>query len=71
MVGAEFLGIIILIVYVGAVAVLFLFVVNDVQCNPSKKILVYWKKIYSYTIWFIRKYYNFFRIISCNWRLEI
>ena len=41
MVGAEFLGMIILIVYVGAVAVLFLFVVMDVKCCSTKKPMVY------------------------------
>ena len=35
MVGAEFLGMIILIVYVGAVAVLFLFVIMMLDFNPQ------------------------------------
>ena len=33
MIGAEFLGMVMLIVYVGAVAVLFLFVVMMLKCN--------------------------------------
>ena len=43
MIGAEFLGMILLIVYVGAVAVLFLFG-NDVKCSSTKTIMVCWKK---------------------------
>ena len=36
MIGAEFLGMIMLIVYVGAVAVLFLFVVMMLNVNEQK-----------------------------------
>ena len=72
MVGAEFLGIIILIVYVGAVAVLFLFVVMMLNVAQQK------------TSWFVGKESSshipsglivsviiFFRIIGGNRRLEI
>ena len=45
MIGAEFLGMILLIVYVGAVAVLFLFVVMMLNVAQQKTILVYRKKI--------------------------
>ena len=71
MVGAEFLGMILLIVYVGAVAVLFLFVVMMLKCCRTKTILVYRKKIDTYTHWFNCKCFNFIRIISCCWWLEI
>ena len=40
MIGAEFLGMIMLIVYVGAVAVLFLFVVMMLKCSSTKKSMV-------------------------------
>ena len=38
MIGAEFLGMIMLIVYVGAVAVLFLYCCDDVKCSSTEKI---------------------------------
>ena len=71
MVGAEFLGMILLIVYVGAVAVLFLFVVMMLKCCRTKTILVHWKKIYSYSYRFNCKCINFIRITSCCWWMEI
>ena len=37
MIGAEFLGMIMLIVYVGAVAVLIFVCSNDVECCSTKK----------------------------------
>jgi len=40
MIGAEFLGMIMLIIYVGAVAVLFLFVVMMLNVRPNKKSVV-------------------------------
>ena len=43
MIGAEFLGMIMLIVYVGAVAVLFLICCNDVKCSTTKKSMVFRK----------------------------
>ena len=49
MVGAEFLGMILLIVYVGAVAVLFV-CCNDVKCSTTKTVVVYWKKINPHTL---------------------
>ena len=45
MVGAEFLGMILLIVYVGAVAVLFLFVVMMLNVAEQKTIMVYGKNL--------------------------
>ena len=44
MIGAEFLGMIMLIVYVGAVAVLFLICCNDVKCSSTKNQWFYIKK---------------------------
>ena len=41
MIGAEFLGMIMLIVYVGAVAVLFLICCYDVKCCSTKKSMVF------------------------------
>ena len=41
MVGAEFLGMVLLIIYVGAVAVLLL-CCNDAKCCTAKTIMVYW-----------------------------
>ena len=51
MIGAEFLGMIMLIVYVGAVAVLFLFVVMmlDVSLPQIKKINGLYLKIFQVT----------------------
>ena len=40
MIGAEFLGMIMLIIYVGAVAVLFFICSHDVKCSPTKKSMV-------------------------------
>ena len=44
MIGAEFLGMIMLIVYVGAVAVLFFICCYDVKCCSTKKSMVYSRK---------------------------
>ena len=49
MVGAEFIGMILLIVYVGAVAVLFFFCCNDVERCTTEAVLVYRKK-YTYPL---------------------
>ena len=68
MIGAEFLGMIILIVYVGAVAVLFLFVVMMLNVAEQKQSWFIGKKIYSYTSRINCKCFNFFTIISgCGW----
>jgi NADH-quinone oxidoreductase subunit J len=51
MIGAEFLGMIMLIIYVGAVAVLFLFVVMMLNVAQQKKSVVQCRekfKTYSY-----------------------
>ena len=48
MVGAEFLGMIILIVYVGAVAVLFLFVVMMLNVAEQKILGLQEKKLNTY-----------------------
>ena len=59
MIGAEFLGMIMLIVYVGAVAVLFLFVV--MMLNVAKKYLVQIiNRFSSYTNGTFSKYNYFF-----------
>ena len=44
MIGAEFLGMMMLIVYVGAVAVLFLFNSNDAECYSTNKSMVFIKR---------------------------
>ena len=44
MIGAEFLGMIMLIVYVGAVAVLFLFVVMMLNVAQQKNQWFHWKR---------------------------
>ena len=59
MVGAEFLGMILLIVYVGAVAVLFLFVVMMLNVSEQKQSWFIGKKIYTYTDRFNSKCFNF------------
>ena len=70
MVGAEFLGMILLIVYVGAVAVLFLFVVmmlNAAEQNNHGLSV----KINSYSHRLDRKRINFVRAVSRRRWLEI
>ena len=49
MIGAEFLGMIMLIVYVGAVAVLFLFVVMMLNVAQQKNQWFLQKKVQAYT----------------------
>ena len=70
MVGAEFLGMILLIVYVGAVAVLFLFVVMMLnvaeQNNPGSS-----EKIYPHSYWFNCKCINLIRITCSSGWMEI
>ena len=70
MVGAEFLGMIILIVYVGAVAVLFLFVVMMLNVAEQNNLGLL-EKIKSYSNRVNSKCFNTFRAISCSWWLEI
>ena len=48
MVGAEFLGMILLIVYVGAVAVLFLFVVMMLNVSEQKQSWFIGKNLHIY-----------------------
>jgi len=71
MVGAEFLGMIILIVYVGAVAVLFLFVVMMLNVAEQKQSWFIGKKIYTHSNRVNRKCFNSFRIISCCRWMEV
>ena len=71
MVGAEFLGMIILIVYVGAVAVLFLFVVMMLNVAEQKQSWFIGKKINTYSNWINCKCFNSSRIISSCRRMEI
>ena len=70
MVGAEFLGMILLIVYVGAVAVLFLFVVMMLNVAEQKQSW-FIGKIYSYSYWLNSKCVDLIRIISCGRWVEI
>ena len=51
MIGAEFLGMIMLIVYVGAVAVLFLFVVMMLNVAQQKNQWFSAKKAQTYSSW--------------------
>ena len=69
MVGAEFLGMIILIVYVGAVAVLFLFVVMMLNVAEQKQSWFIGKK--SYTNRINSKCFNTFRVIGSSGWLEV
>ena len=70
MIGAEFLGMIMLIVYVGAVAVLFLFVVMMLNVAQQKNEWFSSEKLYTYTNWVVGKFNYFFRINSCSWWME-
>ena len=64
MIGAEFLGMIMLIVYVGAVAVLFLFVVMMLNVAQQKnQWFVSKDSSESYTYWIINQCDNFFELI--------
>ena len=57
MIGAEFIGMIMLIVYVGAVAVLFLFVVMMLNVSQQKNEWLRWrKKFKSYSNWSFNKW---------------
>ena len=67
MVGAEFLGMMMLIVYVGAVAVLFLFVVMIMNVSEQKLSWLRGTKIKSYTSWFGYKFRYIVGIDSCSW----
>ena len=61
MIGAEFLGMIMLIVYVGAVAVLFLFVVMMLNVAQQKKSVVFiFAKFWPYTNRLDYKHYYIF-----------
>ena len=71
MVGAEFLGMILLIVYVGAVAVLFLFVVMMLNVAQQKQSWFIGKKINPFTYRINSKYADTFRVISYSGWLEI
>ena len=68
MVGAEFLGMILLIVYVGTVAVLFLFIVMMLNVAEQKQSWFIGKKS-THPYWFNSKRINFIRITSCCWRI--
>ena len=70
MIGAEFLGMIMLIVYVGAVAVLFLFVVMMLNVAEQKQSWFRDKKS-THSGRFNCKYNYSFRSFSSYWRLEI
>ena len=64
MIGAEFLGMIMLIVYVGAVAVLFLFVVMMLNVAQQKNQWFISKDSSStYSYWIINQCNNFFELI--------
>ena len=71
MVGAEFLGMILLIVYVGAVAVLFLFVVMMLNVAEQKQSWFIGKKSTQYSYWINCKCIDFIRVISSCRRVEI
>ena len=66
MVGAEFLGMIILIVYVGAVAVLFLFVVMMLNVAEQNSLGFLVKNQLIFPTRFNRKCINLFRINCCS-----
>ena len=60
MIGAEFLGMIMLIVYVGAVAVLFLFVVMMLNVAQQKNQWFMQTKLKTYSYWLNYKHYYIF-----------